>query len=297
MYKISLEELQIFLEVAKQKSFSKAANALYISQPTITKWVKHLESQLDMELFDRGSRHVELTQAGSILLAELPRLQEEFLAITQRAREASAHKEKSIRIGALYGFNFEALLQTHIKSFEAAYPDVKIDLNIYNFSEMQEEAEGLDILLSTSYELEGLQGIRQSNIDKIDLYLAVSKQHPLAARESVTIEDIKDETFLIFSAQTSPTAVRHIKEAFGRRSISIDFLTVDNIPSQMLKISMNKGVAITNRYVVHGFEEKICLLRLADFDLSLYRVCAWRERQHSKALRNLCRQLCAQSES
>ncbi|MFP3471399.1 LysR family transcriptional regulator, partial [Micrococcus sp. SIMBA_144] len=64
---MDIRQLTYFNEVAKYKSFTKASNVLHLSQPTLSKMVRSLEDELDMELIDRSARQIELTEAGEIV--------------------------------------------------------------------------------------------------------------------------------------------------------------------------------------------------------------------------------------
>ena len=110
MYKISLSEMQIFLLTAKYRSFSKAAEVLYISQPTVTKWIHHLEKELGIKLFYRTSRNVELTTAGELLKERWKPLLAEIEASIHDAQELFGTGLSVVRIGALEGHGFEQLL-------------------------------------------------------------------------------------------------------------------------------------------------------------------------------------------
>lgn len=67
---MDIRQLNYFLEVAKLRSFTKASQSLHISQPTLSKMVKNLEEELEVELIDRSARQIDLTDAGEVVYAQ-----------------------------------------------------------------------------------------------------------------------------------------------------------------------------------------------------------------------------------
>lgn len=277
MYKINLEEICIFLEVAKCRSFTEASNNLYISQPTVTKWIRCLENELGFQLFIRNSRHVILTPAGKVLLERWGNIRPEFENSIRQAHDISVTDQNALKIGILYGFDFETLLAYLIPEFEKSEPSVKAYINVYDFSEMRNKIDELDFVFSTNFEIESRNEYSMHRINKISMYLAVSPQHPLAKREYVTPTEICNETFVVISSHISPNVMPHFDQIFGKYNPSPKFISVENVPSQSIRVVKNEGVAITSRAFLKGNESQIVLLELRDFSLNSYRVCAWRD--------------------
>lgn len=285
MYKISLPEIQIFLLTAKYHSFSKAAEILYISQPTVTKWIRHLESELGVKLFDRTSRSVHLTDAGDLLKERWKPLLAELEASIHDAQELAASRLSTIRIGALDGYNFEQILSDYIIPFETIHPEIHIDFMIYTLHELSEQIEGLDIIFSNNLEYASASDHSFLKLDELPFYLAVSKKHPFARKKSIAMKEISNEKFLIFPPHVSPTAMTYATTAFQSLDLTPSFVPVENTPSQLLKISQNQGVAILSASLIKGYEKNISLIRIKDFPFELYRLCMYRPQKLSSVTR------------
>lgn len=285
MYKISLSEMQIFLLTAKHHSFSKAAEVLYISQPTVTKWIHHLEKELGVKLFQRTSRSVELTYAGDLLKDRWKPLLAEIEASIHDAQELAVNRLSTIRIGALDGYGFEELLSDYVIPFEKLHPEVQIDFNIYNLHELTEQIENLDIIFSNSLEYEAANDHTFLKLDDLPFYLAVSRNHRFARKKSITMKEISGEKFLIFPPHISPSAMHYASSAFKLLNLDPQFIPVENTPSQLLKISQDQGVAILSAGTIKGYEKKISLIRIKDFPFELYRLIMYRPQKLSSATR------------
>lgn len=297
MYKINLSEMQIFLLTAKYHSFSKAAEVLYISQPTVTKWIRHLENELGVKLFHRTSRSVELTYAGDLLKDRWKPLLAEIEASIHDAQELSNNRLSTIRIGALDGYDFEQILADYIVPFENLHPEVQIDFNIYNLHELTEQIENLDIIFSNNLEYAAANDHTFLKLDELPFYLAVSKKHRFARKKSISMKELSNEKFLIFPPHVSPSAMHYADSAFKLMELTPQFIPVENTPSQMLKISQNQGVAILCASTIKGYEKKISLIRIKDFPFELYRLVMYRPQKLSSATRKFLAYLTEQFSS
>ena len=283
MYKINLPERKIFLITAKYLSFSKAAEILYISQPTVTKWIHHLENELGVKLFQRTSRCVELTNAGELLKERWKPLLAELEASIHDVQEVAINGLSTIQIGALEGHNFEQILSDYLIPFEKLHPEIKIDFNIYNLHELTEQIENLDIIFSNNLEYAATNDHAFLKLDNLSFYLAVSKQHKFARRKTITMKELAAEKFLIFPPRVSPTAMQYAVSAFKSFDLSPQFVPVENTPSQLLKVSQNQGVAIVNSSTIKGYRKKISLIRIKDFPFEYYRLIMYRQQKLSSS--------------
>ncbi len=218
MYKISLSEMKIFLITAKYLSFSKAAEILYISQPTVTKWIHHLENELGVKLFNRTSRSVELTDAGNLLKNRWKPLLGEIEASISDAQALDANGLSVIRIGALDGHDFEQILSDYVLPFQESHPKIQIDFNIYNIHELNEQVENLDLIFTNNLEYNTAKDHAFIKLDDLHFYLAVSKKHPFAQKKSIKMKDLANEKLLIFPPLCS-TLIRHSENLICHRHL------------------------------------------------------------------------------
>ena len=125
---VNLELYRVFYTVAKCGSLTKAAEALYISQPAVSQSIKQLENQLGVSLFNRTHRGMELSaQGGKLIFAEVERALGLFQAAENRIAETKESATGVIRIGASDTI-FEYFLADKIVNFHERFPAVKIEL-------------------------------------------------------------------------------------------------------------------------------------------------------------------------
>ncbi len=287
MDKIRFDQIRIFIEVAKTLSFTKAAENLYISQSTISKWITHLEKELDIKLFNRTSRSVSLSEAGEQLFIKWTSLYEAFEISIIDARRLYAPNDMEINLGLLHHFDFEKWVPDLGSVFEQTTPPYKLNYSVYSFKELKFKAEDLDIIFTTDLEAESMPDYEMKIINEVDLFLIVSKYHPLANRKDVSMHDVKDETFYIFSQEISPKGITRVKRAFEEREISPRFVFVDNISSQFLNVVRTKGVAIANLASAKTYGEDVVTIPFTDLNFKVYSACLWHKENKKPGITSL----------
>jgi DNA-binding transcriptional LysR family regulator len=194
---LDIRHLQYFVEVARLQSFTKAAQSLYITQPTISKMIKNLEEELGVVLFERTGKRIALTDAGSILLTQAQQMVQSFSNMNSSLSELMELKAGHIRIGLppMVGVTFFPRI---IGKFREKYP--KITMQLFEHGAKKVEADvgsgeldiGVILLPTNEEKFENFCFVRQS------LMLIVPTSHPLANRKDVSLHELKDEPFLLF---------------------------------------------------------------------------------------------------
>ncbi len=195
---MDIRQLSYFVEVAIQKSFTKASHSLHLSQPTLSKMVKSLEEELNVELIDRSARQIELTDAGEIVLVQSQMILESLNDVSTHLYDLLNLKKGKIRIGIppLIGVLFFPKI---IKGFKELYPDIKINLIEHGANKVQQEVE--DGLLDLGVVVLPVDHSKFEITPFIDeeLTLFVHCSHPLATKQEIKVQDLQKEEFILFS--------------------------------------------------------------------------------------------------
>ena len=195
---MDIRQLTYFNEVAKYKSFTKASNVLHLSQPTLSKMVKSLEDELDIELIDRSARQIELTEAGEIVYEQGKMILESLDNLSANLYDLMNLKKGKIKIGIppLIGFLFFPRI---IKEFKKLYPNIQLHLIEHGANKVEQEVSdglldlGVVVLPMDEGEFDIVSFISEQ------LMLFVHAAHPLAENEKVEMKDLEEESFILFS--------------------------------------------------------------------------------------------------
>ena len=198
---MEIKQVQYFLAIVETGSFSAAADNLYISQSSLSKQIVALEKSLDVQLFDRSKRKVSLTEAGKVFEKHAQNFNELYksmlVEIGDFRNTLPTLSIAAIPVIAQYG------ITTHIAKFRAAYPDINLVL------EEREASTVLPALTQNKYDLAFVRdyGVDTDQFSTLEvvadkLMVAVSKSHPLAGRETVSLSELSNENFIMFNKGT-----------------------------------------------------------------------------------------------
>jgi DNA-binding transcriptional LysR family regulator len=211
---MDIRHLRYFIAVAENLNFTMAAKLLHISQPSLSKQISDLEIQIDLQLFVRNTRGVELTAAGAALLEEANAIVTRSETAVAKARLAAAGNVGNLRIGFLGPFEKQGLSQL-IRKFRHNCPKSNISFNKLNWNSLNEALENgkLDIAFTPSYGLDKLYGISwEKASDSYPLSIVVAPEHPLADKTSICLSTLANESFLILPRTEYSLAYDHMRQ-------------------------------------------------------------------------------------
>ena len=255
---MELDQVTAFLEVARQRSFSRAAEKLYRTQPAISAQIRALEQELGQKLFDRSGRKIFLTPAGDVLYEygeKLVALHRETLQRVKDVQDAVAGK---LVVGANEATCLYVLPQV-FAGFKRKYPQVGI--SIYrNFSHkiLQKMAEHqVDIGIVTLPVMQN--NLKVMPIYEDELQVVVPAKHPLAKRAAVKIEDLVPEP-LIFpkGGHTRELLDKIFRKYQHQLHISMELASVESIKKF---VGAGLGISLLSRTYAE-METKSGILKL-----------------------------------
>ncbi len=197
---MEMKQVEYFLAVAELRSFSVAADTLYVSQSSLSKQIMALEKELGVALFDRSKRSIALTAAGETFRKHAHRLNDEYKITISNLKEYKSAPSLSIvaiPVIAQYG------ITSYIAQFQSAYPNLQL---------MLEEREASAILPTLNSHQFDLAFIRDNylnaeqyhmlEINSDKFVVALSYKHHLANRSSISLSELANENFIMFDKGT-----------------------------------------------------------------------------------------------
>src|SRR4051794_31459314 len=241
---MDLTALRIFLAVAEERSFSRAAAKVHRTQPAVSQAVKRLEDDLGEQLFDRTSKTGTLTDAGRVLQnygQRLVRLAEET--------ESAMRELRDLRRGrVLIGAN-EAAIHTLLPlmaKFRQKVPDVTLDVRRVPARQIAVEVQqgSLDFGALTFRPAE--QGLLEVAVGSDELVLLVPPTHPLAGRKQVSMADVAGEPVV---AHNDPSPARErVLRMFEEQHITLNMvIALPSLDGIKRAVELNLGVALLPR--------------------------------------------------
>lgn len=214
---MELRQLRYFVSVARELNFTKAASRLRVAQPALSRQVRQLEDELGVALLKRGSRGVQLTEAGALFLDEAAALIAQSENAVHRIRSDDHARQGRINVGYVWGL-FHTLVPQWMARFRRQNPGVAV--NLLDLTAIQQaealEQRKLDLgFIGFSFEADSAR-LSKRRIGKCALMAALPEQHPAAGRRKVTLNHLSNEFFIVISDQTYPGAAHLLKTACAK---------------------------------------------------------------------------------
>lgn len=199
------QQLICFVCVADRLNFTKAAEELFLSAPTVTHHIKTLENELNTTLFIRNSKMVRLTEAGRAFYEDA----KDILAKIELAEKKIQHIAKPetayLKIGCTSTAEF-SLLNNPLKRLHEKYPDVCPNLYVNDYFSLKNlfENEQLDVILSTRNMSRKISKCTFIKLYDVMNYAVFLKDSPLSRKEELTFADMKEQTIITLHPKSIP---------------------------------------------------------------------------------------------
>jgi len=263
----SLNSLLVFHKVVRHRSFSKAAEELFISQPAVTKHIKGLEHKVGTRLVERGRGGFHLSEAGKILFKSSQKISNHLREVEHHLGRLQKERHGLLRIGTTESYS-RCLMPKLLSGFQNLFPSIKIALDVGNSEEIEKSL--------TAYRNDlALIGMTKvpSKFESIpflneELVLIVSPSHPMAKRENVSLKAIRKFPFIIRAKGSTTRKI--ILKAFQDLGIRPSLL-IEAGSSEFIKqwVSEGKGISIIVRRIAEE-EARRGLIKMVSLDEKLY---------------------------
>lgn len=240
-----IRHLWLFLAVAEEQHFGRAAKRLGMSQPPLTEQIQVLEQALKVKLFDRGRRGAQLTPVGQAILPAVRKFAAQMEQLELAVREAAAGQSGTLTIGAIATAMVEVLPPV-LDRLRAARPHVTISVREIDSAEAVPALEAGDVDLALA-RLQGELGATISSmpLTRDRLAVALPALHPLVASKRVRLASLADEPFVMFARRVSPVYFDSIIAACKAHGFSPRILhDVRTVSAQVAFVSCGQGVAL-----------------------------------------------------
>jgi DNA-binding transcriptional LysR family regulator len=237
----NLHQLHIFRAVADRRSFSRAAELLYLSQPGVSLQVKALEKTVGMPLLERHGRTLRLTEAGR----ELYTYSERIFALLEEARmvldELSGARRGTVKVGASTTAGIY-VVPGALGAFHRSNPNVKLTLDVVNRFTAQERLVNDEVDLAVMGLIEDAHELEVAEFAPNELVVIASPRHPLAGRVRIPLEELAREAFL-FREQGSGTRT-DVERLFAERGIPRVGMELRSTGAIKQAVAADLGIAV-----------------------------------------------------
>ena len=242
---MNIEQLKTFCTVIEYGSFLKASEVLFCSQPAISKQIKSLERSLGFSLFDREGKKVNLNSNGRIAYTYAKKILDEVSELNQKLLESNNYLPPIISFGAT-NFIGVHIITPNISRFKDNFPEASVSFTIdfnQNVLKMLNLNKFSFAFVAESDLLNEYPDIKTDFFRDDELVLVVSPNHPFASRNSINIEELENQTFLV--SQPNSAIRKFIEDTFYTNKLNISNIhNLYNIEGIKQSILNGQGISI-----------------------------------------------------
>src|SRR5208337_3922606 len=239
---INLDQLRIFQAVAQARSFTRAADAVHLTQPGVSKHIKQMENYYGTSLFDRLGKRVALTQAGEILFEATQGIMVSIAAAEQRIEELKGLHGGKLVLGASFPIGIYVLPDI-LAAFRKQYPAVEVTLDIALSEKIVARilANKLDLGLVSHEAQDPRLVAREFMTDR--LIAIAPRNHRWASKKRIRPKELLGETFIVAARGAGTRAV--VEERIKQKSIPLkNVIDFGNTEGVKRAVEVGLGVSI-----------------------------------------------------
>ncbi|WP_122673068.1 LysR substrate-binding domain-containing protein, partial [Pseudomonas viridiflava] len=240
-----IRHLWLFLAVAEEQNFGRAAKRLGMSQPPLSEQIQVLEQALKVKLFDRSRRGAKLTPVGAAILPAVRKFADQLERLELAVEEAVAGQSGMLTIGAISTAMFD-VLPGLIEQLKGDYPHLTVSVREIDSVEAVPALEAGDIDLAFA-RLDGGLGASINSLPLLEdrLLVALPSDHPLASRTRISLSSLSNEPLVMFSRKVSPVYFDNLIATYRASGFSPRVLhEVRSVASQIAFVSYGQGIAL-----------------------------------------------------
>jgi LysR family transcriptional regulator, hydrogen peroxide-inducible genes activator len=244
---MTLTELKYIVAVAREKHFGRAADACYVSQPTLSVAIKKLEEELDLKIFERSAGEVSVTPLGDAIVRQAQSVLEQAAEIKEIAKRGKDPLSGVLTLGVIYTIG-PYLLPELVRNSIKMTPQMPLMLQENFTVKLLEMLRTGEIDCAIVAEPFPETGLATAALYDEPFMAAVPNTHPLAEQESVTTTELKNETMLLLGAghcfrdhvlEVCPEFARYASNAEGIRR------TFEGSSLETIKHMVAAGMGVT----------------------------------------------------
>ena len=238
---MNTKQLDYVLELAQTRNFNRAAENLFISQPTLTYQIKAVEDEIGFPLFDRSGRGAMLTPAGAQFCTTLRNIRDELKRATEQGQNFSARYRADISVGlpmrsAIY------FLPKAIEAFEKENEAVSVTPHFLPLVEAATFLKGgEDILFAMEHDVRHIPDFVLHPLFESHIYLISETNDPLAQKTLVRVEDLKGRTLMVGGG--SPPQLRRVQQRVIEKA-GVSYFNSANHDTTLTNVAAKKGICL-----------------------------------------------------
>ncbi|HEX7748973.1 MAG TPA: LysR family transcriptional regulator [Bordetella sp.] len=248
---LSTRQLRAFVALAQERHFTRAAQRCHLTQPAFSALIRSLEETAGARLFDRNTRHVELTVEGRVFEASAQRLLGELELALEDVRDHALRRRGRVAVAALPSLA-AGWLPDLLARFHADYPGIVLQLRDALLDPCLDMVQRGEVDFAVAARRDDMTGLESVFLHADRYYLVCRKDHALARREKVRVRDLAREPVIHLARGSSVR--KQLDDAIGADALT-PLLEVEHLATAAGLISAGLGISIVPAMTLFHFQQ------------------------------------------
>lgn len=241
MKQATLHQLKVFEAIAEYGSFTRAAEELFLTQPTVSQQIKQLTKAIGLPLFEQIGKRLYLTDAGQEVLKVSRDISERFTQLEMTLADLKGLKQGKLRLAATTTAKY--FVPRLLGSFRQRYPGISISLQVTNQQKLLERlAENLDDLYFTGQPPDSLD-IKPRPVIENPLVVIAAYNHPLAQEKNISLQRLAEEPFIMREPGSGTRLA--VERFFAENRVAINNVEMEIGSNEAIKQAIVGGLGIS----------------------------------------------------
>ncbi|MFH7347544.1 LysR substrate-binding domain-containing protein [Acinetobacter variabilis] len=257
---MELRHLRYFITVAQEQSFTRAAEKLFTAQPSLSQQIKDLEQEVGVNLFERSSRKIQLTDEGKAFLIYAEKALENAKLAVASARQVAQQKNNQIHIGFLNVAELKVMPHILAK-LKKTMPDLKIHLHSLFCLEQLQRLKNAELDLS-------ITRFQMDHPDFDNIHLLTEQIHLVAAKHLhptdriLKLQELKNHTIIMCDQNASPVFYERLNALMSFDQLKHDqVLWATNVLQHINLINMGMGFSFAPDYLLRFLNDEVKVIQ------------------------------------
>lgn len=288
---LELRHMRAFLTLGNTLHYGRAADALGIAQPALSKTIQQLETVIGAPLLLRSTRRVELTEAGKVFFSEISSVTGQIEMAITRTRKAARGLQGELRV-AYNDFAINGKLPEFLRDFNLTYPNIHLDLifmpTVRQHVAMLQNTIDVGFMYGEFHH----QATDSLVFDENEYVVVLAADHPLAKRDTLTLAELKGEKFVFGTGDSWVVFRQQIFEKCRARGFFPDIaLEATNSDGIFGLVIVGTGVAIYSSCIGNLARQGVAVRPLTDLTEKLPITAVWDRNNRSQVLATFLKHL------
>lgn len=286
---MKISDMHAFNTLAKHLNFTRAANELFITQPTLSKYILRIEDELSVTLFVRTKHGVELTEIGQIVHETFKDIVERY-SILQGKIVPHTINNGELKIGMLY-YAINEYISPVLKASRRKFPDANFLLFSYQPNPLIKDLfdDKIDVGVVFNVDFDGSNDLIFHRFCKEKLVLAVSRNHRFANRESVSVKEIGNDNIVLIDDVQKTFQSRF----FIKNNVSLEnVIMAEHIDTLEYTVHESNGIAVVASHIRNMIRNDIILVDIIEEQHSyIDMMLAYKKTNNNPMISLFCKQI------